>query len=231
MNKYKIRLLQLFFLLAGITGIAYYGFFGLLLSLGIYVFLEVFVGNATLHRYYGHRSFEMALWKERILRWLAHHIGVGSVLGWAGHHRWHHKYSDTDKDLHSPTVQGIPHILFGVWDANIPRKMVADLLADKNIIWWHKNYFRYHAFVIISLAIVSPYALVFVYALPNLFCLLSGYAIAIFPHITGEVKNSVITEILTLGEGGHGYHHDNPKDYRFSKFDITALAIDLFLKK
>ena len=87
MKKYKIRLLQRFFLLAGITGIAYYGFFGLLLSLGIYVFLEVFVGNATLHRYYGHRSFEMALWKERILRWLAHHIGVGSVLGWTGHHR------------------------------------------------------------------------------------------------------------------------------------------------
>lgn len=230
MKKYRIRILQGFFLTAGVLGIAYYGLQGLLVSLLLYVLLEIFVGNATLHRYYGHRSFEMASWKERILRWLAHHIGVGSVLGWTGHHRWHHKYSDTEHDLHSPTKQGIMHILFGIWDANIPRNMVKDLLVDKNIIWWHKNYFRYHVTVIVLLAVISPWALVFVYALPNLFCLLSGYAIAILPHRSGEVKNDILTEILTFGEGAHEYHHDNPKEYKFSKYDITAFAINKFLK-
>tara|TARA_Y100000389_G_scaffold170798_2_gene178061 strand:+ start:20101 stop:20796 length:696 start_codon:yes stop_codon:yes gene_type:complete len=230
MNKYAIRLLQGFFLLASISGIVYYGVQWLIISFLIYVLLETFVGNATLHRYYGHRSFEMAVWKENILRWLAHHIGVGSVLGWSGHHRWHHKYSDTEKDLHSPTKQGIMHILFGVWSANIPRKMIKDLLKDKKLLWWHKNYFKYHLVIILLLIIISPWILVFVYALPNLFCLLSGYIIAILPHRTGEVRNDLLTEIVTFGEGAHQYHHDNPKEYRFSKFDITAFVIEKFLK-
>lgn len=230
MNKYKIRFLQLFFLIASVLGVIYYGLWPTLLSIAIYAFLEIFVGNATLHRYYGHRSFEMAPWKETILRWLAHHIGVGSVLGWAGHHRWHHKYSDTEHDLHSPTVQGIWHILFGVWDANIPRKMVSDLLKDQNLIWWHKNYFKYHMLVIVLLAILSPFALVFVYALPNLLCLCSGYVIAILPHRTGEVKNDWITEVLTFGEGFHLNHHNDSSTYRFSKYDLTAFCIERFLK-
>jgi len=229
MNKYKIRILQGFFLVVSLIGL-WFDPASVLISIIIYFFLETFVGNATLHRFYGHRSFAMTTWKENILCWLAHHIGVGSVLGWTGHHRWHHKYSDTEKDLHSPTVQGIPHILFGVWEVAIPRSMVKDLLTDNKIIWWHKNYFKYHLAVILSLSVLSPWALVFVYALPNLLCLLSGYAIAILPHRTGEVKNDLLTEIVTFGEGGHGYHHENPKDYRFSKNDITAFVIERFLK-
>ncbi len=231
MNKYRIRILQGLFLLTSLVGITWYGMSSILISLGIYVFLEIFVGNATLHRYYGHRAFEMGSKKKIVLTWLAHHIGVGSVLGWAGHHRWHHQYSDTANDLHSPTKNGIGHILFGVWDVSIPRRMISDLLKDPALIGWHKNYFKYHFLLFVTLALVSPWALVFIYALPNLMCLFSGYIIAILPHLSGEAKNSWITEALTFGEGWHGYHHDSPGDYRFSKFDLTALAIDAFLKK
>ena len=230
MNKYKIRILQAFFVLTGLVGIIYYGFTGLIVSGILYILLEVFVGNATLNRYYGHRSFKMSYNKERILRWLAHHIGVGSVIGWSGHHRLHHKYSDTDEDLHSPTKQGIAHIIFGVWDANIPRNMIRDLLADKNLIWWHKNYFKYHIAIIIFLSIVSPWSLAFIYAIPNLCCLISGYIIAILPHMSGEAKNNFITEILTLGEGNHKFHHDYPNEYKFGKYDITGFVINKFLK-
>jgi len=229
MNKYKIRFLQAFFLLLTLIGLYYFDPIGLIVALTLYFFLETFVGNATLHRYYGHRSFEMVKWKEHILRWLAHHIGVGSVLGWTGHHRWHHKYSDTDKDLHSPTKQGIFHILFGIWDANIPRSMVKDLLKDQDIIWWHKNYFNYHICVILFFTLISPWMLIYVYAMPNLMCLLSGYVIAIFPHLNGEVKNDRFTEFVTFGEGGHLNHHNNPKNHRFSDNDISAFIIEKFL--
>lgn len=229
-NKYRIRILQGFVFLSSLFGVMYYGFSGLLLSLPIYIFMNVFCGNATLHRYYGHRSFEMAGWKKKILTILTHTMTVGSVLGWSGHHRWHHKHSDTEHDVHSPTMNGIPHILFGVWDINIPRKMVKDLLEDKSLIAWHKNYFKWHFLVIGVLLLISPWAFVFVYAVPNLLTLFSGYVIAIVPHITGDVRNSVLTEILTLGEGGHKNHHDDSKNYRFSKYDFTAFAIEKFLK-
>jgi stearoyl-CoA desaturase (delta-9 desaturase) len=230
-NKYKIRVLQGFVLLISVLGIFAYGINGLLISLPIYVFMNVFCGNATLHRYYGHRSFEMSKYKKTILTCLTHTMIIGSILGWSGHHRWHHKHSDTEHDIHSPTINGIKHILFGVWDVNIPRSMIKDLLKDKTLVTWHKWYFKWHLFVITLLFLIDPYILVFVYAIPNILCLLSGYVIAIVPHITGDVKNSILTEILTFGEGGHKNHHDDSSNYRFSKYDITAFAIEKVLKK
>lgn len=231
MNKYRIRFLQLFFLASTIAG----GFFWdkkyFIVSFVLYVFLEIFVGNATLHRYYGHRSYNMSQGKKILLTWLAHHIGVGSVLGWTGHHRWHHAHSDTEHDLHSPTKNGIFHIFFGVWNANIPRKMISDLIDDPLLLAWHRHYFKYHCALILVLLIASPWSLVFLYAAPNLFCLLAAYSIAIIPHLSGEAKNSWLTELLTFGEGGHRNHHENPEDYRFGRFDITALAITYILKK
>lgn len=229
-NKYKIRLLQLFVLCVSVFGLLYYGLNGLLYSIPIYMFMNVFCGNATLHRYYGHKSFEMKEWKRKTLTVLTHTMTVGSILGWSGHHRWHHKHSDTEHDIHSPTVNGIFHILFGTWDVNIPRSMVKDLLKDQSLIWWHKNYFKWHMLVITTMLLINPWILVFVYAIPNLLTLLSGYVIAIVPHISGTVQNSILTEVLTLGEGGHKNHHDDSKNYRFSRYDITAFAIERFLK-
>ena len=48
--------------------------------------------------------------------------------------------------------------------------------------------------------------------------------------IEGEAKNDLFTEIVTLGEGNHKYHHDNPSEYRYSKYDVTGIAIKTFLK-
>lgn len=231
MNKYRIRLLQLFFLIGSVAGILFYGFPYIVVSVLVYVFLEIFVGNATLHRYFGHNAFKMSAWKRTPLTWLSHHIGVGSVLGWVGHHRWHHLHSDTSEDLHSPTANGIKHILFGVWHANIPRRLIRDLLGQPDLLWWHKNYFRYHLFVILMLSALSPWMLCFIYAFPNLLCLCSGYVIAIVPHWTGEVKNSLFTEVLTFGEGWHRNHHERPGEYRFHRWDFTARSIDWFIKK
>lgn len=230
MNKYKIRILQGFLLLFSVSGLMVFNPKSLIISLLVYIFLETFVGNATLHRFYGHRAFRMKPWKKNIMTWLAHHICVGSVLGWTGQHRWHHMYSDTEKDLHSPTKNGILHILFGIWEISLPRSLISDLLIDKKLLWWHRNYFRYHVVLLIVLLFLSPWALVFLYAIPNILCLFSGYIIAILPHLDGEVKNSRLTEIFTFGEGWHKYHHDNPQSYRFSKHDLTAVVIDLFLK-
>lgn len=231
MNRYKIRMLQCATAIFSVYGVLTGKASSLLVSLLIYIFLEIFVGNATLHRFYGHRSFEMQNWKKMILTWLAHHIAVGSILGWAGHHRWHHAHSDTANDIHSPRYNGIFHILFGAWKVNIPRKLISDLITDDHLRWWHKNYFRYHLVVIGVFSLLSPWALLFIYAIPNTMCLLSGYAIAIIPHLSGKAKNSLLTEILTFGEGWHDHHHNFPDKYKFSKFDITGLAITLFLIK
>ena len=53
------------------------------------------------------------------------------VLWWASHHRWHHKYSDTPKDVHSAKLRGfwyshIGWIMGPEWDKT-DRSMIGDL--------------------------------------------------------------------------------------------------------
>ena len=116
----KIRLLQLWIFLISILGLFYFGLSDIWVSLTIYIIMNVAVGNAMMHRYYGHKSFNMRPQLEKLSRWLCHHLPMGSVIGWAYYHRVHHNHSDTDDDPHSPTIQGIWHIIAGVWKYQCP---------------------------------------------------------------------------------------------------------------
>ena len=122
--------------------------------------MNVAVGNAMMHRYYGHKSFNMRPQLEKLSRWLCHHLPMGSVIGWAYYHRVHHNHSDTDDDPHSPTIQGIWHIIAGVWKYKISKKVIKDLMTPE-LVWWHKYYFHYHIILNISLLIVSPWFLIY----------------------------------------------------------------------
>ena len=220
-RKYWSRYLHLFFFI-GFVSAFFVDPIWLLVSLPIYWFSVVFGGNAGLHRYFGHKSFETKY--PAFLRWITHHIGMTSVIAWAGQHRWHHRYSDTEKDIHSPTKNGLWSIIGGVPDISIPPRMVKDLLTPE-LKWWHKYFFHYHLLIILILGLIDIRLLIYGYCVPNFMCLISGMFIAYFPHRTGEVKYSLVTELYTLGEGGHLYHHENPKDYRFSKYDLTGWTI------
>tara|TARA_B100000212_G_scaffold334801_1_gene305973 strand:- start:1405 stop:2088 length:684 start_codon:yes stop_codon:yes gene_type:complete len=225
----KVRLLQLWVFLTSLFGLFYFGLSDIWISILIYITANIIIGNAMMHRYYGHKSFNMRPQFERLSRWLCHHLPMGSVIGWAYFHRVHHKHSDTDLDVHSPTIQGIWHIIISVWKYKISKKVIKDLLTPE-LLWWHKYYFHYHIILNVSLLIISPWILIFVYAIPNLLNLSSAIIIAIIPHLSGDAENSVITDILTFGEGKHKYHHDNPGHYKYGKYDLTGIFIEKVLR-
>lgn len=61
------------------------------------------------HRYFAHASYQIIRWKrftQFVLGFLAQTSAQGGVIGWAEDHAHHHLYSDTEKDLHSPTRRG-----------------------------------------------------------------------------------------------------------------------------
>jgi stearoyl-CoA desaturase (delta-9 desaturase) len=64
--------------------------------------LRMFAITAFYHRYFSHRSFKT----NRFWQFVFAVIGASSAqrgpLWWASHHRKHHKYADTENDLHSP---------------------------------------------------------------------------------------------------------------------------------
>ena len=72
--------------------------------------LRMFAITAFYHRYFSHRSFKT----NRFWQFVFAVIGASSAqrgpLWWASHHRKHHKYADTENDLHSPKTVSYTHL-------------------------------------------------------------------------------------------------------------------------
>lgn len=248
-KNYQIRLLQGLFFTISVFGLFLLPFNWILIGLIFYVILETLGGNISLHRYFGHNSFETTRVWEKILRFMGHYIGVGSIISWVGQHRYHHLHSDTSKDVHNFRQKGIFYILFGIWHVKIERSMIKDVLKDKNLIWWHNNYWYFHIAIILFYTIMDvtlgTYFLFSLYAFPNIMCLFSGYVLAIVTHYHGyrthyinafdKSTNSWIANIYTLGEGWHNNHHAFPKKLRqgekWWEWDLPAWIVEKFIQK
>ena len=245
-NNYKIRVLQLFFFILSLFGIFRAPLLWVLFGFVAYVFLETFAGNIALHRYFGHKSFKTSKRWHSFLAFLGHYIGVGSIISWVGQHRYHHLHSDTALDVHCPKNTGVFNILFGIWKVKIESSMVRDVLRDPILVFWHRNYWKLHIsllFLFFTLdRLFESWMLFSLYALPNLMCLVSGYILAIVPHLRGykkysindESRNCWITNIYTLGEGWHNNHHANPQRLRqgeeWWEWDLPASVVEKLIQ-
>jgi len=158
--------------------------------------------------------------------------GAKSPLGWAAAHRAHHKYSDTEKDPHSPKHKGFWNVLFNRWMYNYPtikKEEVKDLLQNKRIRFFHKHHNTIHIIssiiaVLISIKffigfIVIPFVLSFIFY--GLFNTLG--------HKNGSPTTNHIISWFAAGEGYHDKHHDNWKQIRLGKWDIGGLFAERYL--
>jgi hypothetical protein len=62
--------------------------------------------TAGFHRYFSHRAFRTGRAFQLVLAVLGTLSVQKGVLWWAAHHRDHHRYSDGEKDVHSPAQRG-----------------------------------------------------------------------------------------------------------------------------
>lgn len=237
----KIRALQYLFFFSTLYALLVLPGSVSVLALIVYAFLETIGGNIGLHRYLGHNSFETTKFIRRFLIFFAHYIGVGSALSWIGQHRIHHRYADTNKDVHSPYTNNTLDVIFGFWKTSIPKKLIEKELKTTDILWYHKNYFKLHTCIIFGYLLFDSYFntnLFFIlYAIPNFLCLMSGYILAYVTHYHGyksydtrdNSTNSWIANILTLGEGWHNNHHKYPNKWDTKmlphEWDLPAVII------
>jgi len=189
--------------------------------------------TAGYHRYWSHRSFKATRIVQIILALMGAAAFEGSIRWWSRNHRAHHKYVDTDKDPYN-VIKGFMHAHIG-WmiykqdGKKCGRADISDLDKDTIVIWQHKNY------VLL--------ALIFSVCIPTLICGLwndfmggffyasilrivflhhSTFFVNSLAHYVGNrpfsdnhtAANSMITAMLTFGEGYHNYHHEFPQDYR-----------------
>lgn len=190
----------------------------------VILFLVTFYGRmffitAGYHRYFAHRSYRLGRVPQFIMAFGGGTAVQKGALWWAAHHRDHHRYSDTQDDVHTPQK--------GFWWSH-----VGWILCDKFSETKHdriKDFSKYPELRFLDrYDIVPPVILgVACYLIGGWSGLLIGFFLSTvllwhatftvnsLAHVMGRrryatedtSRNSVLIALLTMGEGWHNNHH------------------------
>ncbi len=192
---------------------------GLLLSVIVYYVLMAAV-TIGYHRYFSHRSFKTSRAFQFVLAVACTMSAQKGVLWWAANHRHHHKYSDKEDDIHSPTRRGfwwshVGWILVDDYSAT-RTDLVRDWMKFPELRWLN----RYHVLPVLGLGGLM-------YLAGGLTALYWGWVVATvmlwhgtftvnsLAHVWGRrryattdtSRNNFWLALITLGEGWHNNHH------------------------
>ena len=180
--------------------------------------LNVYGFGIGFHHTFSHKTFKFNRYIEILIMYLGTCATLTSPLSWAIAHDSHHRYVDKDGDPHSPSILGWKVLFFHNHKTKRPNFLTSrSLFKDKVHIWFdsHIGYWT----VVLSLPIISfllfgIYGLVFIWAIPTFYALLTGVVFAL-AH-SGEIneyghraKNSWILNLFSFGDGNHKLHHSN----------------------
>ena len=192
------------------------------------------------HRYFCHHSFKTSRVFQFMLAWAGAAAAQKGPLWWAGHHRSHHRYSDTEADVHPPGVKGFywAHIGWVMAEANVRTKTewVPDWLKFRELSWLDRN----HYVAPISLAVglfglgtwlkaahpelgtsgLQLLAVAFFLSTTVLYHV--TFAVNSVGHTVGSrrydtrdaSRNGLLLALVTAGEGWHNNHHRYPTSER-----------------
>lgn len=208
--------------------------------LGIFFFMNPLGIAVSYHRYWSHRAFEF---KNNFFMYLCTLppmiSGVGSILGWVGIHRQHHKHSDSDVDPHKAS-KGLMSMLSMQSYNYIPKpKEVIDLMRDPFILWTHKYYFTFPlVFAILMLSLFGIHGLAIGFCMPSALSMLTQNTTNFVNHF-GKDKytptNIAWINLFNFGDGWHKNHHDNPRRYttqqKWYEIDFAGILIKYVFAK
>jgi stearoyl-CoA desaturase (delta-9 desaturase) len=194
--------------------------------------VTIFAISAGYHRLFSHRTYQA----HPVLRFLLLVFGAGafqrSALAWAADHRRHHGSTDTDLDPYDAR-RGFWYSHIG-WvvrkvDPNIPRTPVRDLERDPLVVWQD----RHCGLIGIAAGLVLPALIGLLFgdlfggfvlgaAVRLLLVYHATFSINSFAHRFGSqpysdrstARDSLLTALISMGEGYHNFHHAFPGDYR-----------------
>jgi stearoyl-CoA desaturase (delta-9 desaturase) len=202
--------------------------FDLILVFILFMFMNS-IGIAVMyHRFWTHKSF---IFKYNFLKFALSIFpmvsGVGSILGWAGMHRRHHKFHDTTLDPHQ-AEKGLFNMLTMksyFYEANA--KEVIDLARDKFVVFTHKYYFCfpliYSSFCFILFGFKG---LVIGFCLPAFLSLLVQNLTNYVNHYNKQnfyPTNVSWINLFNFGDGWHNNHHNDQSNFTTS---LTKNQID-----
>lgn len=190
------------------------------------VFGRLFFITAGYHRYFAHRSYRTS----RTFQLMLALGGVSCVqkgpLWWAGHHRNHHRFSDTELDVHSPR-RGFwwSHMGWILCDkyAEIPTDRIRDFAKYPELRFIDKYNGVFTWLTALACFLIAGWSGLFVgFFLSTVVLWHDTFLVNSLAHVMGRrryatsdtSRNSAIIAIATMGEGWHNNHHHHQASAR-----------------
>ena len=198
----------------------------------LYILATGFSITAGYHRHFAHGAYECRRFVKAFYLLFGAAAFQHSVLNWASDHRRHHMNIDEDLDPYN-IKRGFlwAHIGWLMVKAPNPEDFsnVPDLLADPFIRLQH----RFYVPLAITMGFGVPLAIGYSMGHPWGSLLWAGFFRTVLVHhstffvnslahtlgrrpysLAISARDSVVTALLTFGEGYHNFHHSFSTDYR-----------------
>ncbi|MEL7146843.1 MAG: acyl-CoA desaturase [Bacteroidota bacterium] len=198
-------------------------------------FIRMFWITGGYHRYFAHRAYNTSRWFQFVIAFMAQTSAQKGALWWAGHHRVHHRTSDTLEDPHSMKHYGFwySHVgwIVGPDYKETDYKIIQDYSKYPELVWLNKYYLVPPFILAITVmalgGIVNGGSIMTMFTSAGFSTLFIGFFLStvVLYHGTfsinsimhkfgkqryesgDESKNSLWLALLTLGEGWHNNHH------------------------
>ncbi|MGZ4779963.1 MAG: acyl-CoA desaturase [Thermoanaerobaculia bacterium] len=198
--------------------------------------------TAGYHRYFAHRSFRTSRVFQFVLAFIGASAGQLGPLWWASHHRVHHRYTDTENDVHSPIVRGFFWSHMG-WILSC-RYVDYDAANIRDFARYPELRFitKYHYIAPLGLAATLFFTgglqlVAWGFFVSSVALYHATFCVNSVAHLFGSrrfetrdgSRNNAIVALLTLGEGWHNNHHRYPASERHGiawwELDPTHLVL------
>ncbi len=191
----------------------------LLLCLVLYV-VRMFFLTAGYHRYFAHRTYKLGRAMQFVMAFGGGMCAQKGVLWWAAHHRDHHAYSDTERDVHSP-IRGFwwSHALWFMSGESKATKFdrIKDFAKYPELRWLNRWWIVPPASLGFACWIFGGASAMLIGFLFSTVLLYHGtFTINSLAHVWGsrrydtgtdDSRNNPVLAVITLGEGWHNNHH------------------------
>lgn len=223
-------------------------------------FIRGFGITAGFHRLLAHRSFQTSRGMQFVLALAGSLAMQGGPLWWVAHHRSHHRDTDTEADIHSPTTKGF-------WQSHMGWMMSTEAFQEKGsnsrdlhrypeLKFLQRNYIALpflQAAVLfgIGAAIDALYPeagtsgaqfVVWGLFVSTVFTWHATFMVNSVCHVWGarpnktgdDSTNNPVVALVALGEGWHNNHHAFPfsarHGLRWWELDLTWILLRILEK-
>jgi stearoyl-CoA desaturase (delta-9 desaturase) len=203
-------------------------------------FVRMFGITAGFHRYFSHHSYRTGRVTQFLLAWMGTAAMQRGPLWWAAHHRYHHRHSDTPRDVHSPVARSlwwshIGWVLSRKYD-EFDAALVKDLTSYPELCFLDRRFLlppaTLAAFLWLAGAVLGRYApglhtsgaqmFVYGFVVSTVLVYHATFIVNSLGHrfgtrpfqIADNSRNNFWIALITLGDGYHNNHHYYPASAR-----------------